>query len=161
MRQVDIKGWEKYQITDDGRVWSKKSNKWLKSFIGTNGYYMVCLCDNGKGKFFLMHRLLADAFIPNPENKPCIDHINGNRLDNSLANLRWCTYSENNTNPIYISRKTGVKRSSETRKKMSLARLGKASPMKGKHHTDEAKMKNRLAHLGIKHKKKDEETNED
>ena len=160
MRQVDIKGFEKYQITDDGRVWSKKTNRWLKSYIGTNGYFMVCLCVNGRGKHLLLHRLIADTFIPNPENKPCIDHINGNRLDNSIENLRWCTYTENNTNPIYISRKTGVKRSDESRRKMSLAKIGKASPMRGKHHTEEAKLKNRLAHLGMKHNRNEVNLND-
>lgn len=151
MRQIDIKDWEEYQITDDGRVWSKKTNKWLKACVGNNGYYMINLCTNGKCKTVLLHRLIAEAFIENQDNKPCIDHINGNRLDNSLENLRWCTYTENNTNPIYIKRKTGVKRSEECRRKMSIAKIGKPSPMKGKRHTEEAKLKNRLAHLGIKH----------
>lgn len=137
-----------YQISDEGKVWSNKTNKWLKPNLGNHGYYTV----NINGKNVLLHRLIAETFIPNPENKPCIDHINGNRQDNRIENLRWCTYGENNNNPIYIGRKTGQKRSNEAREKMSKSHLGKITWMKGKHHTEEAKEKNRLAHL-----KKDED----
>ena len=143
MKQVNANVSENYQVTYDGRVWSFKTNKWLKPCLGNHGYFTV----NINGKTVLLHRLIAEAFIPNPENKHCIDHINGNRQDNRIENLRWCTYSENNNNPVYISRKTGQKRSYEAREKMSKAHIGKITWMKGKHHTEEAKEKNRLAHL--------------
>lgn len=69
----------------------------LKNVVGTTGYYRVALRINKKQVPYSVHRLLAQAFIPNPDNKPCINHINSNRLDNSLDNLEWVTYSENNS----------------------------------------------------------------
>ena len=59
------------------------------------GYFKVNLCKGGKGKTFLVHRLLAIAFIPNPENKPYVDHTRGKHMGNSLDNLRWVTQQEN------------------------------------------------------------------
>ena len=101
MKQVDIKGFEDYQITDNGLVWSKKRNVFLKPSLSA-GYNHVILCNDGKQKTFLVHRLVAEAFIPNPENKPCVDHINGDRTDNSVENLRWVTPRENSNNPITL-----------------------------------------------------------
>lgn len=102
--QVDIKGFENYQITDDGRVWSKKNNKWLKP-KNNNGYFIVRLYSHNHSKFVLIHRLVAEHFIPNPDNKPCIDHINTIRTDNRVENLRWCTQKENVNNPISKERR--------------------------------------------------------
>lgn len=112
----DIKGYEGlYQISSLGRVkrlgryrntkhggvaWLKE--KIMKPKITIHGYYEISLMKNGKHKSHTVHRLVAGAFIPNPENKPCIDHINTNRLDNKIENLRWCTHSENSNNPISI-----------------------------------------------------------
>lgn len=99
----DIKGFESdYKINEFGKVYSLKSNKILSQSINIHGYYMVYLCrEGGKTIAKQLHRLIAEAFIPNPENKPCIDHINSIRTDNRIENLRWCTYKENNNNPIF------------------------------------------------------------
>lgn len=90
----DIINFENYQISDDGRVWSKKSNKWLKP-IDVNGYKKVSLYKNGKLYQRLVHRLVAETFIPNPNNYEEINHINEDKSDNRVENLEWCTSSYN------------------------------------------------------------------
>ena len=82
----------------------------LKHTLDTNGYEVVFLSQYNKKTTKRIHRLIAEAFIPNPYNKPCIDHINGIKTDNREDNLRWCTNRENINYPI----------SMENRKKASL-----------------------------------------
>lgn len=102
----DIKDYEgKYQISNFGRVKSLSFNKTgekklLKPHDNGKGYLTVCLWKNNKYEHKYIHRLVAETFIPNPDNKPCIDHINTIRNDNRVENLRWATYIENLTNPI-------------------------------------------------------------
>lgn len=138
MEQVDIKGFEDYQITDDGRVWSKKSKKWMKQHIrdSKKGYLCVGLCINGKRIFLQIHKIVAKTFIPNPQNKPCIDHINTIRTDNRVENLRWVTYEENSNNPITLQRcsdiRKGKKLSETTKKKLSEAHIGQISARRKK-----------------------------
>ena len=131
MKQVDILNFTNYQIAENGKVWSKKSNKFLKCNKDRNGYYFVYIKNNdGKYVSRFIHRLIAEAFIPNPDNKPCVDHISTNKEDNSIENLRWCTYKENNNNPI-------------SKKKLSEVN-------KGKHHTEQTKEKISRANYGRK-----------
>lgn len=99
----DIEGYEGYQVSNKGRVKStiaRKEGKLLKPSANKSGYFIVVLRINGKPKTHYMHRLVAEAFIPNPENKPCIDHINCVRSDNRLENLRWVTQKGNMNNPL-------------------------------------------------------------
>lgn len=92
----DIKGYEGlYQVTEDGRVFSNKSNKWLHPIVTHSGVLKVSIRVNGKKCLVAIHRLVAEAFIPNDENKPQVDHIDGDKQNNSKNNLRWCTNSEN------------------------------------------------------------------
>jgi hypothetical protein len=73
----DIKGYEGlYAVTENGEVWSYKTNKFLKASDNGFGYLFVCLCNNGKSKKYKVHRLVAEAYIDNPDNLPAIDHIN-------------------------------------------------------------------------------------
>ena len=72
---TEIKGYENYTIDRDGKIWSKKSDIFLKPLVANKGYLMVGLYKNGKKKTFGIYHLLALAFIPNPENKLEVDHI--------------------------------------------------------------------------------------
>lgn len=89
---------DNYSINEKGEVRNDRSGKVKSPFINPkNGYLTVDLYRNNKSVKVPIHRLVAEAFIPNPENKPCIDHKDGNRQNNSIENLRWATYSENNS----------------------------------------------------------------
>jgi len=100
----DIPGYEGlYAIEEDGRVWSYKNNKYLTAYLGTYKYYIVYLYNNSIKTTHLLHRLIAITYISNPDNKPNIDHINRNKLDNRIENLRWVTQAENCLNSSHIT----------------------------------------------------------
>ena len=82
----------------------------LKQGNGRAGYKLAVLQKDGKKKTFYVHRIIAMAFVENPYNKPCIDHINGNHTDNRAENLRWCTQKENINNPNTIHKNLDVLR---------------------------------------------------
>ena len=117
----DIEGFEgKYQVSNMGRV--RSLDRYIKGFnhgkehlrlikgrilaiqTETHGYSQVQLHygDRNKVKSVLVHKLVAIAFIPNPENKPCVDHISTVKTDNRVENLRWVSYKENANNPISL-----------------------------------------------------------
>lgn len=100
----DVKGYEElYQVSNLGRVKSLpkivgrrlRGETVLAQQRSRHGYYMVDLCTNGKRFNASVHRLVAEAFIPNPDNKPCVNHIDGDKANNCVDNLEWCTHSEN------------------------------------------------------------------
>jgi hypothetical protein len=93
-----IEGYENYEISNFGNVKNIKTNTIKKSCIGSSGYYDIELFKNNKRKHFLLHRLVALTFIENPENKYCVDHIDRNKTNNNVNNLRWASLSENNMN---------------------------------------------------------------
>lgn len=96
-----IKGYEDYLISDTGQVYSLKSGRYLKGGIDRYGYKYVTLSNKGIKHNFKIHRLVAQAFIPNPENKPTVDHVNRIRSDNRVENLRWANYKEQVDNKDY------------------------------------------------------------
>lgn len=102
----DVEGYkELYQVSNLGRIKSvsfrnkmverRKRDRILKLYDNKNGYQYVSLCKNNIKKSVRVHKLVACAFVPNPENKPQINHINGVKNDNRAENLEWCSQSEN------------------------------------------------------------------
>ena len=92
----DIKGYEGlYKVSNLGNVKSLKINANIKPSKGRK-YIGVNLYKNGVTKTKSIHRLVAEHFIDNPNNKPCVNHIDCNRTNNKASNLEWCTYKENN-----------------------------------------------------------------
>jgi hypothetical protein len=108
----DVEGYEgKYRISTfgkikslDRRIYPKTYPQYpsyvlkgriMKAVVNETGYYILQLCDSGKIKNYSIHSLLGKHFLKNPENKPCINHKNGIKIDIELSNLEWATYSEN------------------------------------------------------------------
>ena len=89
-----------YSAEENGRIWSDRTKKYLKPFANNRGYMICILCVNYIKKTCLIHRLIALTFIPNPENKSTVDHIDRNNKNNNISNLRWATPEEQleNTN---------------------------------------------------------------
>ena len=87
----DIKGYEGlYAVTSCGKIWSYRSKIFLKPQVNKDGYLRVGLWKNGEVKKYLIHRLVAEAYIPNPEGLPQVNHKDENKENNCLQNLEWC-----------------------------------------------------------------------
>jgi len=98
INKMEIEGYDNYLIFEDGRVFSKKRNIFLKEVMDNRGYLRLNLCKDGKFKLFQIHRLIAFHYIPNPHNYPEVDHKDRNRQNNSIDNLRWVNRSMNQQN---------------------------------------------------------------
>lgn len=98
MEYRKIDDYDNYVIYEDGKVKNTNTNKFLNPTIRKDGYLIIGLVKDGKQKIFLIHRLVAIAFIENPNDYKFVDHIDNNRTNNNVSNLRWCTSSENNKN---------------------------------------------------------------
>jgi len=109
-----------YKIREDGVIFSRFGRS-IKPQISNAGYLRVELWSNGIGKKYSLHRLLAQSFIENPEKKPQVNHIDGDKLNNSISNLEWVTQSENQIHAYSIGLQKGYKKPnqklSETHKK--------------------------------------------
>lgn len=122
-----IEGFPNYKINSNCKVFSRykyKTNivttEWreVKHVLDTGvGYKLITVVHNGMRKNKHIHRLMALAFIPNPSNKPCVNHIDGNKQNNILSNLEWCTHKENAQHAV----KTGL--CDNNRKKQEVAIL--------------------------------------
>lgn len=111
MREVfeDLKGYEEsYQINDFGRIFTKRRlvgnqiyyGRELIPQITKDGYLKVTLSKDGESKKFYLHRLVAIQFLDNPDNLPQVNHIDGNKLNNQVSNLEWCTKQENQNHAV-------------------------------------------------------------
>jgi hypothetical protein len=92
---MEIEGYPNYLIYEDGSVYSKKTNKYLKKWINNRGYHSINLFTDGKRKHYTVHRLVGLTYIPNPHNYEEIDHIDRDKCNNHLYNLRWCDRQTN------------------------------------------------------------------
>ena len=98
-----IKNYENiYKINDYGVIQNIKTNKIIKPSINKYGYYQVSLYNNGKNKNELVHRLVAQTFLTNKENKPTVNHIDGDKLNNNISNLEFATQKEQSNHRIQI-----------------------------------------------------------
>jgi len=108
-----IKGYEEYyEVSNLGRIRSLDRLRWngrgyqkqlgaiKRQTVNNMGYYVVGLSKDGKNTLFLVHRIIAEAFIPNPKNLPLVNHIDGNKLNITLENLEWSTHAKNNAHAI-------------------------------------------------------------
>lgn len=143
----------RYKVSNMGNVKSfvYHNERLLNPVLHNTGYYFVRI----KSKAYMVHRLVAMAFIPTKDTSLHIDHIDGNRLNNDVRNLRWCTQKENNNNPITRARISkrlmGGKRTPEQRERMSAAQR-KVKSRLGKHHSKETLEKFKYRRNGMKGK---------
>jgi len=108
---MQYKDFDQYEIYDDGRIFSRTTNKFLKLKKARHGYIQTTLTKNKVHYGFSVHRLVAECYIPNPDNLETVDHINENKADNRVSNLRWMTRRENTTRSVsraVICIETGV-----------------------------------------------------
>lgn len=99
-----IKGFPSYSISATGVVVNRNEYhnriSYLKSRKRKDGYHVISLSKDNKAKYFYLHRLIADHFIPNPKNKKYVNHKDGDKSNNRVSNLEWCTASENSQHAI-------------------------------------------------------------
>lgn len=103
MKQIIIDNMKTdYDIDEQGNIFSHKTKKFLTGSVFNTGYLMVRLTVNGIKKGYAVHRLVAKAFIPNPDNLPVVNHIDGDKTNNNLSNLEVCSKSENALHSCYV-----------------------------------------------------------
>lgn len=138
---VKVKGYAGYEVSNLGNIRSVYTGKIMKAHTVRGEYLQIGLTQNGKQKNFMVHRLVAEAFLPNPENKPCVDHIDTIRTNNVVTNLRWVTHKENSNNELsrkhYSDAKTEWWKDESRREWMSESKKGEKNPNWGKKFSQE------------------------
>lgn len=114
-----IEGYDDYIIDTNGNIFSFKLNRYLTQNISNKGYHRVSLNKDKYRREYAVHRLVAMSFIPNPLNKPQVNHIDGNKSNNSLSNLEWVTGSENVIHAV----KTGLRDKAHERARIENQKL--------------------------------------
>ena len=84
-----------YLVSDDGKIYSKTKGKYLTPKINHDGYHRVQIWEDGKCRFVSWHRIIAETFLPNPNNYNVVNHIDGDKQNNHVKNLEWCTQEKN------------------------------------------------------------------
>ena len=95
----------RYSISDDGRIRNDETGRELKGTFKSCEYHKVSLMIEGKAKSYMVHRLVAEVFLPNPDNLPVVHHIDGNKLNNNVSNLQWVTEQENSMHKFNVKEK--------------------------------------------------------
>ena len=90
-----IKGYENYLVSEDGQIYNSKTGRTLKPSPSANGYYRVGLRKEGQTKTMYVHRIVAEAFIPNPNNYNEVNHIDEDKANNTVENLEWVAHKSN------------------------------------------------------------------
>lgn len=106
----------KYFASQLGNIKDNNDN-YLKKYVSNSGYYLVNMIIDGKKYIKTVHRLIATTFIENPENKPCVNHKNYDKLENRIFNLEWCTYSENQKHVFKSDKGNNIREKSRERMK--------------------------------------------
>lgn len=114
-------------ISTNGKCYSTKAKKLLKPQKYSNDYWFYSFKVGEEQFTRSIHRLVATAFIPNPENKPCVGHKDCDRSNNCVENLYWCTYQENNNHPLTRQRMSEGQKNSEKARNASIENVKKAS----------------------------------
>ena len=116
-----IPNYPNYSVTEDGKVINNKFNRELKPILGNTGYYQVSLSNKGESRNLTIHRLIANVFLSNDENKREVNHINGIKTDNRIENLEWNTSSENRQHAF----DTGLKKYTERQRRINSELMSK------------------------------------
>lgn len=142
-----------YYVNEKGSVFSKKSKRFLKPRRDDKGYLTFNLCEQGICKTYKAHRLVADAFLKNPQEKPQVNHLDGNKENNNFLNLKWATAKENirhaHRNGLVASQKGKKKK----RKLINKSFYGRR-PINAKHYwydKERKKYRVRVKHWGVFH----------
>ena len=120
---IPIVGFENYLVAEDGTVFSSKSNKVLVPSLNENGYLYVSFWENNRQNSRTVHRLVAQAYVPNPDNKPFVNHKDANRANPHKDNLEWVTQSENIAHAYALGTMTQKRRLTEQQLGAALSRF--------------------------------------